>query len=201
MQLFNDFEFLPVTADLRIKFRLHLSVNDLNSKERWQRGQTVALWRQRGADRLIQTAHELNLETVDFAERVTDNYGNARIVTGTRLKEFFFTEPVIVVVRFSKAKNTRYDVHNLYIKPVLDGFVDARLLPDDQSEIVRGVFFWYEGVNPALSLSSEELQARANERERRKKMKDKRPLPPPPDKLIIYDFYKLSRVMDLFQPR
>jgi Holliday junction resolvase RusA-like endonuclease len=51
-----------------------------------------------------------------------------------------------VFVGVWRADNRRRDVHNILIKPLLDGFVDAGLWPDDSEKFIPMVIIKYMGV-------------------------------------------------------
>jgi Holliday junction resolvase RusA-like endonuclease len=63
----------------------------------------------------------------------------------------YFFEPlksgIWLNVRVYRKDNIRRDVHNLYIKPILDGFVQGGLLTDDNEKVVHKVTLEYCGVD------------------------------------------------------
>jgi Holliday junction resolvase RusA-like endonuclease len=54
---------------------------------------------------------------------------------------------VWVVIRVYRHNNIRRDVHNLFAKPILDGFTQAGLWVDDNEKVVPKVTFEYCGVD------------------------------------------------------
>lgn len=48
----------------------------------------------------------------------------------------YFTYPVMVSIDAEYQGSNRRDTDNLYIKPILDGLVAAKVLPDDNCEVV-----------------------------------------------------------------
>jgi Holliday junction resolvase RusA-like endonuclease len=63
----------------------------------------------------------------------------------------YFFEPlksgIWLNVKVYRRNNIRRDVHNLYIKPILDGFVQGGLLADDNEKVVPKVTLEYCGVD------------------------------------------------------
>ena len=67
------------------------------------------------------------------AQLVRDNYGHA--------EEGSWHDRVRMVITFRFPDKRRRDCHNLYgyvVKPLVDGMVDARLLPDDDDRHLVG---------------------------------------------------------------
>ncbi len=54
--------------------------------------------------------------------------------------------PSFIYVGITRGDNKKRDVHNAYIKPFLDGLIDARLWPDDNEEWITSVIFDYVGI-------------------------------------------------------
>jgi hypothetical protein len=54
---------------------------------------------------------------------------------------------VWVVIKVYRHNNIRRDVHNLFAKPILDGFTQAGLWVDDNEKVVPKVTFEYCGVD------------------------------------------------------
>jgi Holliday junction resolvase RusA-like endonuclease len=57
------------------------------------------------------------------------------------------TRGVWVVIKVYRRDNRSRDVHNLFAKPILDGFTDAGLWKDDNEKVVPKVTFEYCGVD------------------------------------------------------
>lgn len=182
---------------LRVEFKLLLSVNDLDGLDRFQTAGIKKTWRERGAERLVETMKQRGVPTQAFVDRLEKKY-QGRIKTsyvrGERLVRTFFNEPCFLWVRLWKANNVTFDVPNLLIKPVVDGFVDARLMPNDNTDYLPFVLFGFEGVDRTLELSAEKRAARAEYRAELKERGSKKPVPPPPNKRIWFDFWRLERL-------
>jgi hypothetical protein len=54
---------------------------------------------------------------------------------------------VWVAIKVFRRNNIRRDVHNLYAKPILDGFTCAGLWDDDNEKVIPKVTFEYCGVD------------------------------------------------------
>jgi hypothetical protein len=52
----------------------------------------------------------------------------------------------VLVVEVRRSNRIRRDVHNVYIKPYIDGFVDAGVWPDDSEQWLPTVVFHYSGI-------------------------------------------------------
>jgi Holliday junction resolvase RusA-like endonuclease len=53
-----------------------------------------------------------------------------------------------IVVRVWRKSISTYDVHNICVKAVLDGFTDANVWQDDSYQHVPLVIFSHEGIDP-----------------------------------------------------
>ncbi|HEX9986918.1 MAG TPA: hypothetical protein VGE45_00355 [Chloroflexia bacterium] len=66
----------------------------------------------------------------------------------------------LIVVRVTRENKIRRDIHNLYCKPILDGFTDAGLWLDDNEQTIPQVLLIYDGVGePRVSFEIYELDA------------------------------------------
>jgi hypothetical protein len=81
-----------------------------------------------------------------------------------RLEQPIFSAPVKVILRYWRPDNRRYDNFNPFVKPIVDGFTDAGIWPDDDNKIVREFTVSFEGVDTSLKLSKEGRAARALDR-------------------------------------
>jgi Holliday junction resolvase RusA-like endonuclease len=66
---------------------------------------------------------------------------------GKSLARPFFKQPVAIVARVWRKDKRRYDVHNICLKAVLDGFSDANLWQDDSSDYVPILMMMHMGIN------------------------------------------------------
>lgn len=182
----------------RMNFRLLLSQNRL-AGEKWEKTNEIELWRGRGEARLVKTAKELNIPTEGYVEEKHYSYQGKRkvkIMAGERMKRFLFTEPIILICRVWTSSEQEIDIDNIHLKAVIDGFVDGRLIPDDKTKYLRGVFRWFEGIDRSVSLSPEESDERRRIRNQYKIAGVKRTLPPPANKKFLIDIYRLSRLIE-----
>lgn len=189
---------IEIEPCFRIPFRLLLSQNDLTG-EKWEKTQRIELWRQRGEARFIEACREKGLEVEDYHEVKRYQYRGKpkqKILAGTRLKEILFNEPILILARLWLSDNTAFDIDNLHLKAVIDGFVDGGLIPDDNVKFLRGIFRWYEGIDPSAALSAEEKEARSETRRQWKEAGIKREMPPPPNKRIWLDIYTINRIIE-----
>jgi len=202
--LLETFDEIPEPC-LRIPFQSMLSINNvLGFGLKWQiaRGM-VDTWgknaRQRGCE--ILRARGVALEPVEIVKEgkpkpMKDGSPGKVPRYYTRYEravETIFREPTGIMVRIWRPNATPYDIHNLFIKPVLDGFVDINILPDDQSEWVPQLGFDFRGVDRDLAFTAVEREARKEfQQERLDKGKKRKPLPV--RSRIWFDFYRMSRV-------
>ena len=66
---------------------------------------------------------------------------------GKSLGRPYFSFPVAVVARVWRKDKRRYDVHNICLKAVLDGFSDAGIWADDSSEYVPVLLMQHMGID------------------------------------------------------
>lgn len=66
--------------------------------------------------------------------------------------------PALVRFGFPVSTNRRRDPHNFYptIKPIIDGFTDAGLWPDDTPEFVMTVEPWFDHTTPLVTVVIQE---------------------------------------------
>lgn len=82
-----------------------------------------------------QRAHRM-----EVARRVKAWRNAAYLAAVNPMRGNGFQRPVRIVCTFHKTRNGRWDVGNLYptAKAIVDGFVDAGVIPDDSNEWVTG---------------------------------------------------------------
>lgn len=183
---------------LRLQFKMLLSQNDLVCDIHIQTSQ-IKKWNGYGETRLIETCHAMGLPIEHYREKHEYVYrGKAKYkwLEGNRLKEYLFTEPFVIFVRYWKSSNSKHDIDNVHLKAVIDGFVSGRLCPNDTTDYIRGVFRWHEGVDASLSLTKAQKDARRTQKTAWVDAGKKKSLPPPPNKRIYLDFYRLSRLTE-----
>jgi hypothetical protein len=121
--------------------------------------------------------HSLEVEPYLWRPRITKKTRKTpRAEFRRRLKKPFFTGPLAIDVHVWRADAHIYDVHNIALKPILDGFRDARLIVDDSVNQIKEVALIYEGIDSALKLTREERANRSHEQKQRalKKLAPKR---------------------------
>lgn len=182
----NLFDTQIPTPDFRVPFQVLLSANDVQSGA--SRNNAFALagiikkWRRRGRSRTMEIAKEKGLPK--FEKLYTPPRGRREVFDA--MKTVFFKEKVVCIVRIWRPNNADYDVHNPFIKPILDGMVDVNLISDDSFKFVTDVFFHFESVDETLKIDDRMKQAR-------KQIRDRNKTPPPLPSRFYFDFYRLSR--------
>lgn len=169
----------------RVPFQVVPSANDLTSMRSnpYALGGFVKKWRRRGRTRCVEVARERGWEI--GLHKYQPPRGRADYFDA--LKTVFFDEPVFCVLRVWRPTNAAYDVHNPFIKPILDGFVDVRLMSDDSYAHLPDVWFHFESVDESLKLTDDGRAARADLRKKGKKV-------PPLPARFWFDFFRLSRI-------
>ena len=146
------FDYMPSVNDAVAAYTAHRATG-AKFTEYWQgvgRKAAVAFARSQG----------LAVEPYEVIKR--DKFGRVKErIPAERLTRVLTAEPVEVVVRIWRPDASNYDVHNPYVKPVLDGFTHARLWLDDGCKRVPRVVFNYEGVDRSLAFDEQEREARA----------------------------------------
>ena len=145
---FIEFEFLP-------------SWNDLNaiSGHIHAKSSFTTRWRLIGERKVVEFAQRRGLKTETYIEFYGRDDQKSR--PRERLVLPFFTRPVAIDCRVWRPDARPYDVHNVCLKAVLDGFADARLIIKDDTRYVKQVSYVYEGVDPTLALTRDERESRA----------------------------------------
>lgn len=184
----------------RFPCRSMLSMNDMAIDRIYQAGK-IKKWREKGRLRSVQVLREMpGMQIVPFRDVIQYTYrgqSRTRVEEYERLADYFFTEPVAVVVRFWKSNNITSDLHNLYLKPILDSFVDVKILMDDSVKQVTQVHHIYHGIDKTCQMSDEQKARRAEKRAKRTAKGKSANLPPPGDKRIWIDLWRESE----FNPR
>jgi hypothetical protein len=204
----NLFEAKTPTPCLRVPFKVLLSWNDLLSqvpsvvKAKYAGqiitnplGSTVKLWRERGRVRGIEVAKQLQLPThiIERQTRKPKRNGGYQVEYIEALKQTFFTEKIVCIVRCWRGTNANYDIHNPFIKPILDGFSDINFYEDDNFKNLVDVFFHFESIDETLKPTKAETAARKRFKAKQdKKKRGKKKMPPIPQR-FYFDFYRLAR--------
>jgi hypothetical protein len=187
----SELESIP-KPDLRIAFQSHPSWNDF-SGEYWSYANQIKKWQSEGQTAFCETAQKLGVKLEPYKE--TENYvyrGKAKTkqTSGLRLKEnFFFQEQVVLIVRMWTSTHRTYDIDNVCIKHTLDGMIAGRLMPDDNTDYIKGVFRLYHSVDASLKLTSRELLERKQTLSNAIKSAKR---DSPKDKRFWFDFWKIE---------
>lgn len=161
MNLFDS--QIPV-PDLRIAFRVIPTANDFmaTASNPYAAGANTKKWRDRGRERAKAVFDDLGLptEVIRRELRSKDKNGQPKVEYFPALLSPYFEEPVGVIVRLWRPSNGQYDIPNLHIKAVMDGFTDVRLWVNDSVKELPELGFRFEGVDPSLKLTAAEVEER-----------------------------------------
>jgi hypothetical protein len=198
----NLFAYKRPEPDFRIPFRVIPSVNDILSSARTNNSkfspvtEDVKKWRKRARERAVEVFSEQDLETTTLCRQLRSKDKR----TGLNKQEFFkglqnpfFDEPVACLVCLWRPTNGDFDVHNLFVKPIFDGFADVRLYEIDAVRGFPEMAFSFEGVDPSLKLSDDEKRERKEYQDSFRNRGKEPPRLPLPAR-IHFDFYKLARL-------
>ena len=197
----NLFAYNRPEPDFRIPFRVVPSVNDILSSARTNNSkyspvtEDVKKWRKRARARAVEVFKENGFEISLLSRqlRSKDRFGANKQEYFDGLQNPFFTEPVACLVCLWRPSNADFDVHNLFVKPIFDGFADVRLYEKDAVRGFPEMAFSFEGVDPSLKLTDDERRERKEYQDSFRNRGKEPPRLPLPAK-IHFDFYKLSRL-------
>lgn len=193
------FEYTKPKPCFSLLFRVVPSWNDAMSTDGSSYNTLGAFkkkWRARGRARAVAVLREQEKAIVSIRRelRTVDKR------TGMKKAEFFegleeplFKESVAVIVRLWRPTAAAYDVHNLVIKPIIDGFGDVRIFETDAVRGLPELGFCFEGVDPSLKLSREEIEERKRYFDGFRNAGRTPPRLPLPAR-ILFDFYRCSRL-------
>lgn len=152
-----EFEYLPSINDVLAVSRQKFGISTLIRK-----------WLLIAEEKVCRIAKVRGIETEVYVEWVyagKDRDGNRKTkpVNRERLKTVLLTQPLDIEIHVWRPDSRRTDVHNIFHKSVLDGFVAARLFRVDDTTQVKSLKMVYEGINRDLALTKIERTVRANE--------------------------------------
>lgn len=175
------------TPDLRIEFDYLLSWNDFLGISRHPGAAQgmVATWRKKGHDKAIFYGERAGATVNRWVEHGLSEKGNPTRTKHETIAPVFFDVPVRLELIYWRATAARYDNFSPFVKPIVDGFVDAGLLVDDSYKYVPAFVVLAMGVDPSLKPSKEAQAARKIKRAGRKTS-----LPMPGR--YYFDFYRLD---------
>lgn len=166
--LFAD-EAAPVPR-VAIEFDHLPSINDLLAVSRVKFGVSglIKRWRDIAERHAVALARTNAIAVESYLVYVSagrDREGRRRTKPEAheRLCEVLLTRPLAIELHCWRPDSRVYDVHNIFLKPILDGLLDARLFKTDSVEQIKDVAFVFEGVD-------RELAPTTAERERRKQV-------------------------------
>lgn len=199
--IFTELEIAAIPEPaFRFPCRSMLSMNDMAIDRIYQAGK-IKKWREKGRFRSVQVLRETpGTQIVPFRDVIQYTYrgqSRTRVEEYERLSDYFIIEPVVIVVRLWKSNHITYDIHNLYLKPILDSFVDVKILMDDSVKQVTQVHHIYHGIDKTCQMSDEQKARRTEKRAKRAAKGKSANLPPPGDKRIWIDIWRESE----FYPR
>lgn len=193
----NLFDAVRPSPCVLIEFRVLPSWNDMLAgvEAMTLRGE-VKKWKKRGRTRALETLQkihpEIKTETIEKITRSRDKRtGEFKREYFEGLSECYLNEPFACIVQMWRANHNEYDIHNLVIKPIFDGFVDIRLMAGDHFKFFPQMGFEFCGVDPSLKITAKEKEARDTFR----LLYPKKPMPPLPAK-IRFNFYRLNRLQN-----
>lgn len=190
-------EGLPA-PDLRIAFNYLLSLNDLLSTVGHNgRGLTAheAKWRKLGMEHAAAQAelagHKVTQGKILRSNRA-DPTKNSSWLKVWRVNPVLYQNRIMIVLRVWRMNAIGFDITNPYVKPILDGFRDAGLYPDDSVKHIVEFRFRFEGIDRSIQYTPEELEDRKRRIEKHKRA-GKTGVPRQPTKVRAwFDFYKLN---------
>lgn len=154
---------------LRIVFHELNSINDYMATARHfgaAQGM-VARWRKMGREAAIKQCRHQGIAIAEHVESEVTKGGRVRGVVHERIAEPVFSR-CCLVLRYWRPSNHRYDVFSPFAKPVIDGFVDAGLLVDDDQTRIVKFSVQFMGIDSDLKLSKEAQARRAVKRQLQK---------------------------------
>lgn len=125
-------------------------------------------WKRRAAEYAIRAARRAGAPVDEWEELTYSKTGREVRTKHELISPTLFTEPVRITLHIWRPTARLYDVTNPFIKPVLDGFVEAGLLADDSYKQVPEYTALWRGIDRGLKLSPEAEQRQRARRAGRK---------------------------------
>lgn len=151
------------------------SINDVLAVSRQKFGISTLIrkWLLIAEERVCKIAKVRGIETETYPETVyagrnQDGSRKTKEVIRERIKTVLLTQPLDIEIHVWRPDSRRFDCHNIFHKPGLDGFVAARLFVTDDTTQVKSLKMIYEGIDRDLALTKIERTVRANENALRK---------------------------------
>lgn len=149
-----EFDHLPSINDLLAVSRVKFGVSGL-----------IKRWRDIAEAHAVALAHCNDIPTEDYLVWVSagrDREGNRKQKAEhhERLREVYLTRPLAIELHCWRPDSRIFDVHNIFLKPILDGLHDARLFKTDSVDQIKDVAFVYDGIDKALAQTRAEREQR-----------------------------------------
>lgn len=160
------YDITNIKPDLTITFQQLPSWNDFLATAR-HFGAAAGLmkkWRKAGAKQAIDAVRRAGGSIATWEEYGATDNGRMRKIKHELIKPYFFTQPVTLVLAYWRPDNRRYDNFNPLVKPVVDGFIDAGLMEDDNNKFIVQYGVDFKGVDKTLKLSPEAAAQRKIDR-------------------------------------
>lgn len=174
--------------DLRIEFTTLPSWNNfLGHKNPQIARNLLSKWRKIGFDQALFHAGRKGAAISEWTEYGVSEKGKQTSTIHRKIEPLFFNEPVHLNLVYWRPDNRNYDTFSPCVKPVVDGFVDAGLIADDNHFNIESFSTIFAGVDKSLGLSKEVQRQRTIDR----KVGGKKFLTPA---RYYFDFYLSSRI-------
>lgn len=121
-------------------------------------------WRKIGFKQAIWAVERIGGTVARWEEYGATEDGKMKKIKHVLIKPYFFTTPVILELKYWRPDNRRYDNFNPLAKPIVDGFIDAGLMADDNNKFITTFIVEFAGVDKSLKLSAEALTMRKTKR-------------------------------------
>lgn len=117
-------------------------------------------WFKAGRKAAILAGFKSPFRMLKWIEHDLTPSGKTKQIIHERFQNPITLEPVKMVLRVWRPTFGRYDVFNPFIKSIVDGFIDAGILPDDDCFHVRSVSVEFMGVDERLKPDADAKEAR-----------------------------------------
>lgn len=143
--------------NLRVEFKVIPSWNNyLSIAEHKQSAQAmVKKWRAKGEEKAIYYARRNGFAISSVTIKVSDGKGRLKDKLIETVAPGSAFQRCEMVLRYWRPSWNTYDVTNPFVKPIIDGFVDAHLLFKDSQEHLFRYTSEFMGVDARLVLSAE----------------------------------------------
>ncbi len=178
---------------LQIEFDVLPSWNDFLASHRHAGAAQgmVGKWRKKGFEKAIRAVRVAGGNITEWTTyEPSGKRGAMREVKHAKIEPVFINQPVFLVLRYWRPTQARYDNFNVFTKPVIDGFVEAGVIPDDNKTWIPQDATVFMGLDTSLKPSAEAKEAR---RIKRLSSKARQPLPA----RYWFEFYKFDNTVKI----